>query len=207
MLQSLCDPEYRRATWVNTVFMFFHEFAGINVINLYSSEIFALAKHNSMFGPKVGTLLIGLGNVIGCVLSIATLKAFTRKGIMVWSAAMFAVLHTIVGISARNGYTTLELVGVFVFVMVYMNTSGPIAWVYAAETTTDAGLGFCLFALYLNIFILSLICPVLMQPNIIGPSNVFFMFGGISAIGAVWCRLYIKETKGLSDKEKKKIYN
>ena len=43
--------------------------------------------------------------------------------------------------------------------------------------------------------------------NIIGPSNVFFMFGGISAIGAVWCRLYIKETKGLSDKEKKQIYN
>ena len=162
VMQSLRDPKYRGATWTNIGFIFFHEWAGINVINLYSSEIFALAKNDAVFNPKTGTLLIGFGNVIGCVLSILTLKVFKRKSIMVYSSAIFALLHGLVCISARNGYTTLELIGVFTFVMVYMNTSGPIAWVYAAETTTDAGLAVCLFTLYLNIFIYSFICPVLM---------------------------------------------
>lgn len=34
---ALFDPKYRKATWINVGYIFFHEFAGINVINLYSS--------------------------------------------------------------------------------------------------------------------------------------------------------------------------
>ena len=85
-------------------------------------------------------------------------------------------------------------------------TSGPIAWVYAAETTVDVGLGFILLTLWLNVVILSQICPILMEPNVIGPNGVFFMFSGFSLLGAVFMFVYIKETKGLTDKQKKDLY-
>lgn len=75
---------------------------------------------------------------------------------------MFAFLHILVGISCNQGDNFLMLVGIFLFVLVYVNTSGPLAWVYAAETTVDAGLSFCLFTLYADVLILSLTCPVLM---------------------------------------------
>ena len=106
--------------------------------------------------------MIGFANVIGCVFSICTIKRFNRKSIMVYSQLMFAFIHSVIGVSCDNGNSTLELVGIFLFVLIYLNTSGPLAWVYAAETTIDEGLSFCLFTLYLNVLILSLVCPILM---------------------------------------------
>ena len=175
---ALFDPKYKKATWINVGYIFFHEFAGINVINLYSSQIFATNKDHFAFRPKFGTLLIGFANVIGCVFSILTIKKFNRRTIMIYSQLMFAFLHVLVGIASLQEDNFLMLVGIFLFVMIYLNTSGPLAWLYAAETTVDAGLGFCLFTLYADVLILSLTCPILMQPNIIGPANLFFIFGG-----------------------------
>ena len=37
MKDAIFNPQYCKATWVNIGYIFFHEFAGINVINLYSS--------------------------------------------------------------------------------------------------------------------------------------------------------------------------
>jgi len=98
------------------------------------------------------------------------------------------------------------LLGIFVFLLAYNMTSGPIAWVYAAETSVDVGLGFILMTLYGDVVVLSQICPILFEPQYIGPSGVFFMFSGFGMIGILFVWVYIKETRGLSDKEKKAIY-
>ena len=37
---ALCNPQYRRATWVNVGYIIFHELTGINVIGLYSTTMF-----------------------------------------------------------------------------------------------------------------------------------------------------------------------
>ena len=99
------------------------------------------------------------------------------------------------------------MIGLFLYLFIYSNTTGPLAWVYAAETTTDAGLGFCLFFMYFCIFILTLVCPILMQPDNMGTANVFFLFAGISLVGAIFYYFFLKEPKNLTDKEKKNLYN
>lgn len=43
----------------------------------------------------------------------------------------------------------------FLFLIAYNLTSGPIAWVYAAETSVDVGLGFILMTLYFDVVVLS----------------------------------------------------
>jgi hypothetical protein len=47
------------------------------------------------------------------------------------------------------------LLGIFIFLLAYNMTSGPIAWVYAAETSVDVGLGFILMTLYGDVVVLS----------------------------------------------------
>ena len=47
------------------------------------------------------------------------------------------------------------LVGIFAFLILYSMTSGPIAWVYAAETSVDIALGFELMTLYFDVVVLS----------------------------------------------------
>ena len=94
-----------------------------------------------------------------------------------------------IGFFNNHGMDMGVLVGILVFLIVYENTSGPIAWIYAAETGIDAGLGFCMLTLWGTVFILSLVCPILMsKPSEggIGPSNVFFMLGAFALVAVVY---------------------
>lgn len=119
---------------------------------------------------------------------------------------MIVILHAAIAILNNNGQPTPVFVMVLLFLFVYQNTTGPVTWLYAAETTVDAGLGLCMFTLWITVFILTLICPVLMGKDILGPSNVFFIFSAFSAFGAFYSYYFIKETQGLSDKEKKSLF-
>ena len=92
------------------------------------------------------------------------------------------------------------------FLFIYQNTSGPIAWMYAAETTADVAMGTCLLTLWGTVFILTLVCPKLMEPESLGPSAVFYMFSGISIVATLYCYVFIRETYGMTDKQKKAIY-
>ena len=45
-----------------------------------------------------------------------------------------------------------------------------------------------------------------MSSNSIGPNNLFYIFSGISVLATAYSIIFIKETKGLSDKQKKLLY-
>ena len=95
---------------------------------------------------------------------------------------------------------------ILLFLVVYQNTSGPVTWLYTAETTIDSALGICLLTLWGTATVLTLICPPLMSADFLGPNNVFFIFSGISFFAMIFMIFYIKETKGLTDYEKKALF-
>ena len=68
---------------------------------------------------------------------------------------------------------------VMVFMLIFQNSSGPIAWIYCSETTIDAGMGVCLLTLWGTVFVLSLVCPIIMDPSSLGPSITFFILSGL----------------------------
>lgn len=89
---------------------------------------------------------------------------------------------------------------VMAFMFIFQNSSGPIAWIYCSETTIDAGMGICLLSMYGTVFILSVICPMIMDPSSLGPTTTFLIFGGLQFIGYFYILIAMKETKGLTDK-------
>ena len=88
---------------------------------------------------------------------------------------------------------------IMAFLFVFQNTSGPVSWIYATETSNDAGLGVCLFSLWSSVFLMALFGPILMGNNSIGASNVFFLLSGISFVATIFTHCVIKETQGLTD--------
>jgi len=76
---------------------------------------------------------------------------------------------------------------------------------YAAEVAVDTALGLCILALFLSLLEKAITMQVLVH-SAMGPQGMFFLLGGITLVGAVFVWFYIKETKGLSDKEKKQLY-
>jgi len=116
-----------------------------------------------------------------------------------------AICHGLVGILTIYKVNYGVLGFMCLFIVVYEFTSGPLAWIYAAETCNDVSLGICTYTLYLTVFFLSLVTEPLMD-SVIQPQGVFFMFGLFSACAVVFIYFNIKETMGLSDKEKKTLY-
>ena len=126
-------------------------------------------------------------DLVGGIVSMYVVKIFSRKALLVWGNFIIAIAHVWVGVACLYGNLHLSLIGILVFVAVFVNTGGPVAWIYAAETVTDTGLGMCLLFLWITLFALSFICPILMSPtSIVGPTNLFFIFSGISLLGTVY---------------------
>jgi len=74
-----------------------------------------------------------------------------------------SIIHAAIGICIIFDLNSLVLVGICVFIFVYENTSGLIAYQYATETCCDISLGMCILTLYLTVLFLSLITNPLME--------------------------------------------
>lgn len=114
--------------------------------------------------------------------------------------------HLMIGYLNTLENSTGVIINMALFMWFYGATSGPLAWAYAAETVVDKGLGICLMSLYIWVIILSLICPVIMDPEVMGPTNVFYFFSALMLLAIPYILYFMKETKGLTDKEKKNLY-
>jgi len=125
---------------------------------------------------------------------------------LIFGHIAIAIVHSMVAIFNIEGSNVGVVTMIILFSFAYQNTSGPVAWMYAAETTIDAGMGICLLTLWGTVFVLSLICPIVMDPDSLGPNNTFFIFSGLSVLGATYSYFMIKETKGMADKDKKLLF-
>ena len=102
MWEALFDKEYRMSTWVNVGICFFHELSGINVINLYSSQIFAQGS-SQLFTPRTGTLCLGFANAIGATIGIPAIKKINRRPLLIGGHLSFLITHAFIGYMSYIG--------------------------------------------------------------------------------------------------------
>ena len=206
-IDALVNPQYRRATWVNIGYLTFHEFTGANFIIFYSNTIFRqMSTPDSKFTPRTGTYMVGIIKCLSALSGMYIIKKVGRRTLVIFGHFTIAIIHALVGYFGIKGMSDEALVMILLFLCVYQITSGSVAWIYVTETTIDAALGICLFTLFGTIFLLTLITPILMEPELLGLSNVFFLFSGLALVATLYCIFIFKETKGLSDKQKKELF-
>ena len=134
---------------------------------------------------------------------IYTVRSFGRRTILLVGHATITVLHVLIAIATLAGWSTIQIVLVCMFIIVYMTTSGPCAWAYAAETCCDAALSSIVFTLYFWQTVESFTTETLMEWS---PAGTFFIFGIITLVSVIYIYFNVGETVGLSEKEKKEIF-
>ena len=200
LYDALFNPRYRKSTWVNIGYLIFHELTGINVIILYSSAIFQqMSTPDSKFTPKTGTYMVEIINAISALIAIYVIKKIGRRTLLIFGHFTIAVIHALVGYFEIKGMSDSMLAMILLFIFVYQMTSDTMAFIYVTETTIDAALGICLLTLFGTIFLLSLITPIIMEPELLGLSNIFFLFSNLSGLATLYYIFIFKETKGLAD--------
>lgn len=118
---------------------------GINVILLYSNTILRnIIKPGASFTPTEGTYVIGTANFLASCLSLKTVRTFGRRPLQVWGYLAMGICHTLIAIFSITNVDYGVLAMICIFLLIYQNTSGPVAWVYTAETVVDVALGICI---------------------------------------------------------------
>ena len=124
--------------------------------------------------PAEAATLLGAAGFGGCLLSMFTMSMCSRKTLVQAGHSIQIVLFLIAGWAfGLNEHwfwwfrldPNTVLTCLILFELSFGATNGTVFWLYVAETTTDKGLGICIFVTMMTLFVLSLVAPPLIKAH------------------------------------------
>lgn len=109
------------------------------------------------------------------------------------------------GLSAFKGWDLEAFVTLCFFIFTFNMTQGSVAWLYVPEVTVDAASGFCTSFMYFNLIILSFSFEFMINSSMKIYGTLWY-FSGMTFVGFLFCIFFVRETRGLTDLEKKMLY-
>ena len=88
--------------------------------------------------------MISVVNTLSTLVGIYFVRTFARKGLLLYGHTGIFLAHMLIAIFTITGFDVGVLTMICVFMFVYATSSGPVAWLYAAETCCDVSLGVAL---------------------------------------------------------------
>ena len=155
---------------------------------------------------KQGSYLVGCINWAGALISPIPLVYYGRKTLLFWGQLSMGASLCLTAIFTLLDYSIPVIICICIFIISFQFSQGPIAWMYAAEVAVDTALGLCVLALFLSLLEKAITIEFMVHSEAIGSAGMFFILGAITTLGAVFIKIFVKETKGLSDIQKKQLY-
>lgn len=81
-----------------------------------------------------------------------------------------------------------------------------MAWLYVPEVCVDAGTGLAVASQFVNLTLITLTFEYMINSELEVHGTIWY-FSAFSFIGFLFCLFIVKETRGLSDIEKKTLYS
>jgi sugar porter (SP) family MFS transporter len=198
--RDLLEPRIIRILLIGCALAVLQQWSGINVLFNYAENIFK----NAGFGVNTILLFIvitGVVNMTFTFVALASVDRWGRRSLMLFGCAGIAVSHLLIGLAYL-----LKLKGLAVLVFslaaigCYSMSLAPVTWVLISEIFPNrirgAAISVAVSALWIACFILTYTFPIL-ERNI-GAGNTFWIYSAICAVGFVFIRLGVPETKGKS---------
>jgi SP family xylose:H+ symportor-like MFS transporter len=174
------------------------QWSGINVLFNYAENIFKSA------GFGVNTILFfiaitGVVNMAFTFVALATVDRWGRRSLMLFGCAGIAISHLLIGLAYM-----LKLKGLAILIFslaaigCYSMSLAPVTWVLISEIFPNrirgTAISVAVSALWIACFVLTYTFPILERG--IGTGNTFWIYAAICAVGFVFIRLCVPETKG-----------
>mmetsp|Transcript_8475 Transcript_8475/g.11681 ORF Transcript_8475/g.11681 Transcript_8475/m.11681 type:complete len:93 (-) Transcript_8475:55-333(-) len=85
-------------------------------------------------------------------------------------------------------------------------SQGSHAWIYIPEVCVDSATGLAAASQFINITIISLTFEFMINSSLKVYGSIWY-FSGLTFLGFLFCLFMVRETRGLSDLEKKSLYS
>jgi len=203
---ALTDPNMRVSSYVSLVTALFNNLTGIGIIGIYSTAIFETISRSgatSRLTIKQDNTYIGYAGVVGALISLWTVSYFSRRAIFVGGHFFMGIFLLLSGYFIDAKKSEFTLLNVCLFIIAFNATQGTAFWIYAAEiVSSDAVMGLCMFQCMLCLITESMTCSFIMNSKI-GVNGLFYILGCVQVVAFLILNVILKETKGLTQTEKK----
>lgn len=206
-LSILKTKASRKALIIGVVSVQFQQFSGVFAFISYMEVIFKAT--GSAIPSDISAIIIGLVQILSCVLGAAVVDRYGRKTLLIESAigmtlaqlgiGTYFYLKSIESDLAETLYW-LPIVSLVLFMIAFNNGFGSIPWMLLGEIFTPNVRGFassittCLG--FVAAFGITTIFPILVET--VGNAYAFWFFAICCVFGLFFTIAYIPETKGKS---------
>ena len=147
---------------------------------------------------------MGICGVLATTLALVTVRRFPRKQLLFIGYIFVLISCVLIVITDITDFDLVALMLVIVMVMSFFTFIQPTAYLYMYEVGVDSTLGICKMGMYSFQLLIVLITPVLIQK--LSSTWTFVIFGIFSLLGCIFTSIFVRETAGLNDKDKKRLY-
>jgi sugar porter (SP) family MFS transporter len=200
----LTSRKYRFPVFLAIAIAFFNQFSGINALLYYAVRIFDAAG----LGQEAGFLSsvgLGIANLIFTILGVVLIDRMGRKPLMYIGSVGYIITLTVTGLAFLYGWKNVVPWALFLFIGAHAIGQGAIIWVFISEIFPNhirsAGQALGTSVHWWLAAIIPAMMPRLMNPEVLGPSSVFFIFAGFMVLQLLFVAFIMPETKGVSLEE------
>lgn len=205
---ALLHKPYFRLVLIGIAVGMFNQFAGINVIMYYSTDIFREAGFSGE-SALMQSVLVGLTNLLFTVIAMTFIDRFGRKFLLyVGSVGMSVFLGLFSWAFITDNKSGFILLGLLIgYIAFFAFSQGAVIWVILSEMFPNSirarGTAIGSFSHWFFNFGIALLFPVVSKA--LGVGVVFVFFTVATLLSIVFYRFALIETKGKSLEEIEKI--
>lgn len=191
---------FRKTVILGMLLQLSQQLTGINVIMYYGPEIIRSTGFDSDFAVNIGTVLIGLTNVLATFIAIYFVDKWGRKPILMLGYVLMAISLVLVAIfmNLQMGYAAIAFV--LIFVISFAFSAGPLIWVLCSEVQPlqgrDFGITCSTGANWLSNMVIS--GSVLAALASFGSVVVMCFLAACCIVSLIGVYFFCPETKGVS---------
>jgi len=205
---ALLRKPYFRLVLIGIAVGMFNQFAGINVIMYYSTDIFREAGFSGE-SALMQSVLVGLTNLLFTIIAMTFIDRFGRKFLLyVGSIGMSVFLGLFSWAFITDNKSGFILLGLLIgYIAFFAFSQGAVIWVILSEMFPNSirarGTAIGSFSHWFFNFGIALLFPVVSKA--LGVGVVFVFFTVATLLSIVFYRFALIETKGKSLEEIEKI--
>lgn len=192
---------YRTPALLGIALALLQQLSGINAVIYYGPEI--LERAGFRLGDALGgQVVIGLVNVLGTFVAVATVDKFGRRPLLMGGAVGILVSLVLIGalFYADVHNSALLLGAIMLFIACFSLSYGPVVWILLSEIfpmhVRGVAMSMATIALWLGTLLVGQVTPWLLET--IHPSGTFWLFALCTLPAIYLIARTLPETKGRS---------
>ena len=117
-----------------------------------------------------------------------------------------AIFLFFAGLSIKESWNLAAFIMIILFVIAFQLSQGAYAWLYVPEVCVDSATGLAVASQFINLTVISLTFEYMIN-SVLKVFGTIWYYSAFCFLGFLFCLVFIRETRGLTDLQKKTVYS